>query len=131
MQHRGGGPRVAVPSHCPMLDPIADDLEKAFSRVPLREPSIPYVANTTARLLRQSSAIRDDLIRGVTRPVKWHDMTTQLYERGTRLFIEMPPGEVLSSIAKASFSQAQSVAANGTALESLLYLIKQENYRSK
>jgi hypothetical protein len=43
----------------------------------------------------------------------------------------MPPGEVLSSIEKASFSQAQSVAANGTALESLLYLIKQENYRSK
>jgi malonate decarboxylase epsilon subunit len=122
--------RVAVPSHCPLLDSVAADLEKAFSRISLREPSIPYIANTTARLLRQSSAIREDLIRGVTRPVKWHDMTTQMYERGTRLFIEMPPGKFLSSIAKASFSQAQSVAANGAALESLLYLIRQENLRS-
>ncbi len=123
--------RVSVPSHCPLLDPIADDLEEAFSRIPLREPSIPYVANTTARLLRQSTAIRDDLIRDVARPVKWHDMTTQLYERGTGLFIAMAPGDILSSIAKASFPQAQSVAANSTTLESLLYLIKQENLRSK
>jgi malonate decarboxylase epsilon subunit len=123
--------RVAVPSHCPLLESVAAGLEKAFSRIPLREPSIPYVANTTARLLRQSSAIRDDLIRGVACPVKWHDMTTQLYERGTRLFIEMPPGVVLSSLAKGSFCQVQSVAASGMTLDSLLYLIRQENLRSE
>ncbi|MEX1030254.1 MAG: malonate decarboxylase subunit epsilon [Paenibacillaceae bacterium] len=121
--------RVPVPSHCCLLDSVSASLEEAFSRIRLRESSIPYVANTTARLLRQSAGIRDDLIRGVARPVMWHEMTTQLYERGTRLYIEMPPGEVLSSLAKASLSQAQSVAASGTALESLLHLIRQENLR--
>jgi len=34
----------------------------------------------------------------VARPVRWYEATTLLYELGTRLFIEMKPGTVLTRL---------------------------------
>ena len=117
--------RVAVPSHCPLMESVAGKLEDAIGHVTRSEPQIPYIANTTARLLRTSDSIREDLVRSMVNPVKWHDMTKQLFERGTRLFIEMPPGRVLSSLVESSFPSARTAAASDTRMDSLLYLIKE------
>ena len=47
--------------------------------------------------------------------VQWHDASTVLYEKGARLFIEMPPGTVLSRLAAKAFPDASvlSVEENG------------------
>lgn len=118
--------KVPVPSHCPLLEPVARRLEDALSRIPVSAPKIPCTANTTARLLQTADGIRNDLAYSVASPVMWHDAVTQLYERGTRLFIEMPPGQVLTSLAKQSCSSACSVASDGVRLDTLLYLIRRE-----
>ena len=122
--------RVPVPSHCPLMETVAGYLEDAISRVSLSAPQIPYIANTSARLLRTSETIREDLVRSIAKPVKWHDMTKQLFERGTRLFVEMPPGHVLSSLVGSSFPSARVAAVSDTSVDSLLYLIKQEQARN-
>ncbi|WP_028550701.1 malonate decarboxylase subunit epsilon [Paenibacillus sp. UNC451MF] len=123
--------RVAVPSHCPLMESVASNLENTIRSVSLKEPQVPYIANTTARLLRTSEAIREDLIKSIAKPVQWHDMTKQLYERGARLFVEMPPGLVLSSLVRSSYPSARAVAISDTGVDSLLYLIKQEQDRNE
>jgi malonate decarboxylase epsilon subunit len=114
--------QVSVPSHCPLLDPVAKMLGSAMEQISMEDPLIPYVANTTARLLYTAADIRNDLTQSVTRPVLWHDAATLLYERGTRLFIEMPPGHALSDLACQAFPAARSVAASRMRLDSIIYL---------
>lgn len=106
---------VSTPSHCPLLLPVAEKLSEALQQVTVYPPSIPYAGNRNARLLSNPVDIRQDLAESVSSPVKWHDASTVLYEKGARLFIEMPPGEVLSRLAAQAFPEARvlSVAENG------------------
>jgi malonate decarboxylase epsilon subunit len=85
---------VGVPSHCPLLQPVADRLEQFMARLALRPPSIPYVSNRGARPLRDPEAIRQDLATGVAHPVRWYDSLEVTRELGANLFIEMAPGHV-------------------------------------
>jgi malonate decarboxylase epsilon subunit len=42
--------------------------------------------------------------------VRWHDSVTLLYELGCRLFVESPPGAVLTNLVRDSFAEARAVA---------------------
>ncbi len=85
---------VSVPSHCPLLQPVADRLEQLMAGLTLRLPSIPYVSNRGARPLHDAEAIRQDLATGVAHPVRWYDALEVTRELGASLFIEMAPGHV-------------------------------------
>lgn len=115
---------VSIPSHCPILEPVSQALEKEVSRIQMHSPKIPYACNRTARLLRTAEQIRDDLAFNVSHPVKWHDISSILCEHGTRLFIEMPPGNVLTSLAKKALPGARSVAVEENGFENCLFLGK-------
>lgn len=106
---------ISVPSHCPLLRPVSVSLYKELSKVHFRSPIIPYACNRTARLLKSPEQIREDLAFNLSHPVKWHDISSVLCEHGTRLFIEMPPGNVLASLAKKALpgARALSVEENG------------------
>jgi malonate decarboxylase epsilon subunit len=106
---------ISVPSHCPLLQPVSVSLYKELSKVHFRSPIIPYACNRTARLLNSPEQIKEDLAFNLSHPVKWHDISSILCEHGTRLFIEMPPGNVLASLAKKALpgARALSVEENG------------------
>jgi malonate decarboxylase epsilon subunit len=89
---------VSVPSHCPLLQPVADRLEKAMSTLPLRPPAVPYISNRGGRSLYDADAIREDLATSVAHPVRWFDPLEVLRELGTNLFIEMAPGHVSTNL---------------------------------
>jgi malonate decarboxylase epsilon subunit len=122
---------VAVPSHCALLDPVVDRLARALADVELRPPTVPYAGNRRARALRDAGAIRDDLATSVARPVRWHDATRVLYERGARLFVEMPPGHVLTNLATAAFPDARAVAVAEAGLDSVATLAARERQAAR
>jgi len=106
---------VSTPSHCPLLASVSDALTEALHDIPIHRPVIPYAGNRRARLLLDPVDIRLDLAESISSAVQWHDASTVLYEKGVRLFIEMPPGNVLSRLAAKAFPDARvlSVAENG------------------
>jgi len=112
---------VAVPSHCVLLAEVAEQLQRALAEVPLAEPTLPTVANHTGRMLRTAAAIRHDLGVSVAQPVRWYDATTLLYELGTRLFIELQPGTVLTRLAEAAFPDAELLPAADYSLDTIAY----------
>ena len=73
---------VSVPSHCPLLQPVADRLEQAMARLALRPPSMPYVSNRGGRALYDAEAIRQDLATSIAHPVRWYDALEVLRELG-------------------------------------------------
>jgi malonate decarboxylase epsilon subunit len=110
--------RVAIPSHCPLMDSVSDSLREAFAQVHIGTPRLAYVTNHRARIAAGGAQVAEDLILNVSRPVRWHDSVTLLYELGCRLYIEAPPGTVLASLVKSSFPQARAVALEETRLAS-------------
>jgi malonate decarboxylase epsilon subunit len=80
------------------------------------------VGNVKARALRAAAAVAEDLASNIAHSVRWHDATTVLEELGGRLFLEMPPGHVLSDLARESFPEVKTQALAQTTLKSALHL---------
>jgi malonate decarboxylase epsilon subunit len=101
---------VSVPSHCPLLQPVADRLEQLMAVVVLKPPSIPYVSNRGARPLYDAEAIRQDLATGVAHPVRWYDSLEVMQELGADVFIEMAPGHVSTHLVAELFPDVRAVS---------------------
>src|ERR1700678_3570898 len=113
---------VAVLSHSPVLQPVADALQQTLQNIPLRPPRIAYVGNVKARPLRKTEDIAWDLANNIAHGVRWYETTIVLKELGCTLFIETPPGHVLTNLAKQSVPDAKSIAL---AEVSLSYVVRQ------
>ncbi|MHC6225699.1 malonate decarboxylase subunit epsilon [Pseudomonas sp. X10] len=117
---------VSVPSHCRLLAAPARELAQAFAQVALRRPGIAYLSGSTARLLLDPERLREDLAFNMARVVDWRGTLRNAYERGVRLHIEMPPGNVLSGLARRVLEQGRVVAFDGTRADTLDALLRQE-----
>ncbi len=115
--HRAERLPIPVPSHSPLMSSVADRLSWALAEVRVREPTIPCVGNRTGRVLRNAEEIRQDLATNVAYPVRWHDATTLLFELGARLFVEMPPGQVLTRLAATAFPEVRPLALEEIGIE--------------
>lgn len=116
---------VSEPSHCPLLEPVADALKKSMQGIHLQQPKMLYVANVTGRALRSAEAVSNDLATNIAHAVRWYDATTVLEELGCRLFLEMPPGHVLSELAREAFADVRTLAIGETSLEYAVRLASQ------
>jgi malonate decarboxylase epsilon subunit len=114
--------QVSVPSHCQLLEPVAVALRATLAGMTLEQPRLIYVGNVKARALRAAAAVAEDLASNIAHSVRWHDATTVLEELGGRLFLEMPPGHVLSDLARESFPEVKTQALAQTTLKSALHL---------
>jgi malonate decarboxylase epsilon subunit len=94
---------VAVPSHCPLFQDVAEKLQEALGKVKMQDPAIPYVSNVRARPLRTGAKIAEDLANNIAHGVRWYDSMCVLEELGTDMFVEMNPGNVLSRMGTESF----------------------------
>jgi malonate decarboxylase epsilon subunit len=113
---------VAIPSHCPIMAGVSAELRTAMSAIRLARPHLPYVSNTRARVAAGAGEVAEDLILNVSRMVRWHDSVTLLFELGCRLYIESPPGQVLSALVAASFPEARAVALDEVPLATAVTL---------
>ncbi|UQY43584.1 malonate decarboxylase subunit epsilon [Mixta hanseatica] len=109
---------VSVPSHCALLDEPARQLAQAFTQVTLTRPRCAYLSGSSARLLWQPTQIADDLAMNMARTVRWHEAMEAANERDVGLALEMPPGAVLTGLAREPLTRgdALSLEQGGVAL---------------
>jgi malonate decarboxylase epsilon subunit len=117
---------VSVPSHCPLLQPVADRLQPRLSSVQLRNPKMIYVGNINARAMRTADLVASDLANNIAHGVRWHDATTVAKELGCNIFLEMPPGHVLSDLAKENLPGVSAFAVERDSLARVLRFAQQE-----
>lgn len=120
---------VSVPSHCPLLEKPAQTLAEAFARVELKTPKIAYLSGSRARPVTKVEALRDDLAFNMCRVVDWRGTVQSAYERGVRLQIELPPGAVLTGLARRVFEQGTVTAFDSARLDTLQALLREEGSR--
>ncbi|MNJ67879.1 hypothetical protein D3C77_640840 [compost metagenome] len=95
----------------------------------LRRPALRYLSSSSARLVMDPVALRDDLAFNMCRIVDWRGTVQSAYERGVRLQIELPPGAVLTGLARRVFEQGTVIAFDGARLDTLQALMREEGSR--
>ena len=121
---------VSTPSHCMLLQAQAQQLAEAMAEVAWQAPRLRYLSGSTARLLRDVGALRDDLAFNMCRTIDWAGTLVGAYERGVRLQVELPPGAVLTGLARSVFTEGRVAAFEATRLDSLVALMRDEQRRA-
>ncbi|WP_144107950.1 malonate decarboxylase subunit epsilon [Paraburkholderia sp. BCC1886] len=111
---------VSVPSHCELLADASDELVAYARNVHFDLPQCTYVGNRGGRPLYTADAIRDDLATNMRYTVRWFDALTVMQEMGARVLIEMPPGQVLTDIAREHFPDSATLAASTFSFDRLV-----------
>lgn len=117
---------VSVPSHCALLNEPAARLAEAFAHVSLRRPRITYLSGSTARPVHDPARLAQDLAGNMATRVEWRATLRNAYERGVRLQVELPPGSVLSGLARKILEQGRVVAVEATRPDTVDALMRQE-----
>jgi len=102
---------VSAPFHCALMQPAADVMADALSKVQVKPPAVPLVANVLARSITDPAEIVSSLIAQVTGTVRWRDSVTFMAQGGVDTFYEVGAGKVLSGLVKRI-----AEAARGTAI---------------
>jgi malonate decarboxylase epsilon subunit len=113
---------VPVPSHCSLLQPVADSLRKQLQSLSVEDPNTIYLANVNARAVRTAQGVARDLADNIAHGVRWHDATAVAQELGCELFLEVPPGHTLSDLARENLPGIQAYAITSGMFDRLLNL---------
>jgi len=88
---------VSVPAHSSLLRGAGQRLAERLATVELRAPAIPVYAIGLARH-DSPAAIRMNLVRQLSAPVRWSDTITDIVSHGARRILECGPGKVLTAL---------------------------------
>lgn len=91
---------VSVPSHCPLMQPAAEQLRQALAEIDIQPPSVRVIHNADVAEHREPEAIREALARQLYQPVRWVETIRYLHAQGVERFIECGPGKVLAGLNK-------------------------------
>ncbi|MCA3561644.1 MAG: ACP S-malonyltransferase [Aestuariivirga sp.] len=103
---------VAAPFHCTLMQPAADVMAEALSKVAMKAPVVPVVANVGAAPLTDPAAIRDSLVAQVTGIVRWRECVAYMAAHGVTRFYEIGAGKVLTGLSKKNAPEAAAFAIN-------------------
>ena len=91
---------VSAPFHCALMQPAADAMAEALSKVSVKAPTVPVVANVLAKPISDPAEIVDALIRQVTGTVRWRESIAFMAGAGVTTFYELGSGKVLAGLIK-------------------------------
>jgi len=90
--------QVSGAFHTPLMQPAVDGLAAIIPTLGFREPSIPVVANTSARPLTKAEAIKLELLDQLCNSVQWQASMEHMVHNGVASVIEIGPGRVLTGL---------------------------------
>ncbi len=91
---------VSAPFHCALMQPAADAMREALSKVTVNAPVVPVVANVLASAISDPEEIRKRLVEQVTGTVRWRECVTYMAANGITDVYEIGSGKVLAGLAK-------------------------------
>lgn len=86
--------------HTSLMQPAVPAMTEAVSSSGIREPRVPFVANSTAAPMTDAGQIGDQLVYQLTHPVRWVQCVETMTAAGVTTMIEFGPGRVLTGLIK-------------------------------
>ncbi len=86
--------------HSPLMEPAKQGLAEYLDKIKIANPTVPVIANVTAKPVNDGNEVRRLLIEQVTAPVRWAQTMSFLLDNDVKTVIEIGPGKVLTGLAK-------------------------------
>ena len=86
--------------HSVLMKPAEEELATAIEQTTFHKPLCPVYQNVTTTAVSDENAIKTNLIKQLTAPVKWTQSVQQMIADGATEFIEVGPGKVLQGLVK-------------------------------
>lgn len=99
---------VSAPFHSPLMAPASGVMAEALSAATVSVPSVPLVANVTAKAESDPDTIRRLLVDQVTGVVRWRESIHYIKTQQVGATIEIGAGKVLSGMNKRIEPQLES-----------------------
>lgn len=112
---------VSAPFHCTLMAPAAKEMNEALSQVVIRPPSLPVIANVTAKAEDDPNMLRQLLVDQVTGRVRWRESVEWMGANGVTRMVELGSGKVLCGLARRINKDIETASAETPAdIEKLL-----------
>lgn len=102
---------ISIASHSPLMERAGQQFAELVSRLPLREPTVPIVANITGQVVTTVDDIRKEIAYHVLQPVQWTSSVREMINAGVGTFLEVGPGNVLSGLIRRVRSDVKVLSA--------------------
>ena len=89
---------VSAPFHCKLMLPAARVMSESLAKVEMFEPTVPIVANVSAKPVLDVLEIRRLLVKQVTARVRWRESVLVMRDAGVDHLVEVGFGKVLSGM---------------------------------
>jgi [acyl-carrier-protein] S-malonyltransferase len=101
---------VSAPFHCPLMQPAAEEMERALAEATIVEPMAQVVPNVTAVSTRDPDVLRKLLVEQVTGRVRWRESVAFMATAGATRFVEVGAGKVLTGMVKRIAPDSEALA---------------------
>jgi len=89
---------VSVPSHCSLMKPAAEALEKKLAGMTFGEAQIPVLHNVDMSVSTSAEAFKAALVKQLYQPVQWVKTVETMKAQGVDSLYELGPGKVLMGL---------------------------------
>ncbi|MDD2192110.1 MAG: ACP S-malonyltransferase [Bacteroidales bacterium] len=97
--------------HSPLMLPAQEELAKAIENTEINAPICPIYQNVNALAMTDPKEIKANLIKQLTAPVRWTQISKTMIADGATTFIEVGPGTVLQGLIKKVLPEGEFISA--------------------
>ena len=105
---------VSAPFHCNLMKSATENMKEKIINLNIKEITNPIVSNYTARPSVSGDEIKKTLILQIEGRVRWLESVEYIISKGTKNFIEIGPGKVLSGLIKRINKKVGVMSINST-----------------
>ncbi len=91
---------VSAPFHCKLMAKATEIMKAEIEKLNITQSDRFIISNVTGKKTNNISEIKDLLIKQIESRVRWRESVEYMIENGTKNFIEIGPGKVLSGLIK-------------------------------
>ncbi|MEK7353499.1 MAG: ACP S-malonyltransferase [Chloroflexota bacterium] len=92
--------QVSGAFHSPLMQPAREGLFQIIAGLPFRDPTVPIIANITAKPLTKAEEIKTELIEQLCNCVQWQRSVEYMIKNGVSTIYEIGPGKILNGLIK-------------------------------
>jgi len=91
---------VSAPFHCKLMNNATKIMKNEIQKSDFKNPTNTLVSNVTNEGVNDSSLLKELLIKQIESRVRWRENVNLMIQNGTKKFLEIGPGKVLSGLIK-------------------------------
>ena len=91
---------VSAPFHCELMFPAAEIMVEKLKCLDIKKPKMKIISNVTAKPVSSPQKIRELLLDQITATVRWRESVLFMIDKGTKRFIEIGAGKVLTGLTR-------------------------------